>query len=73
MYRGLNRIDSFPSGLAVLQSLSIHVRNLGNQVTDLCRAEQRAGADEAVEPSKCVTLSTVMKNKERSFIYTYCI
>jgi hypothetical protein len=58
MYRGLNRIDSFPSGLAVLQSLSIHVRNLGNQVTDLCRVELRVAADEAAaaEPSKCVTL-----------------
>jgi hypothetical protein len=56
MYRGLNRIDSFPSGFAVLQSLSIHVRNLGNQVTDLCRVKLRAAADEAVEPSKCVTL-----------------
>jgi hypothetical protein len=73
MYRGLSRIDSFPSGLAMLQSLSTHVQNHGTQVTDLCRVELLAAADEPVEPLKSATLSAEMEHTQGSFIYTYCI
>ena len=73
MYRGLNRIDSFPSRLAVLQSLSVHARNLGTQVTDPLRVDVRAAADEPVEPSKCVNTSNRHETHGASFIYNYCI
>lgn len=71
MYRGLNRIDSFPSRLAVLQSLSVHAPNLATRVTDPLRVDVRAAADERAEPSKCVNTLNRHETHGASFIYTY--
>jgi hypothetical protein len=62
-----------PERLSNVTSLSTHVRNHDTQVTDLCRVELLAAADEPVEPLKSVTLSAEMEHTQGSFIYTYCI
>jgi putative lipoic acid-binding regulatory protein len=63
--------DSFPSGSGLFQSLSIHVRPLHTQVTDLWRVEVCAAADQPLAPSKCVNCSNCHETQAASFVFRH--